>query len=90
MIIPASIVTVISTDTYSLSSKSAVDNFINDNLICSKAKVVQDFTTNAKIKILHRPAKSPDLNIVEDIWKLLSNDIYDGPQFQNTKDLKER
>ena len=27
--------------------------------------------------------------MVEDFWKLLSNDIYDRPQFQNTKDLKE-
>ena len=64
--------------------------FQEDNSSVHKAKVVQDFTTNAKIKILQWLAKSPDLNIVEDIWKLLSNDIYDGSQFQNTKDLKER
>ena len=64
--------------------------FQEDNSTVHKAKVVQDFTTNAKIKILQWPAKSPDLNIVEDIWKMLSNDIYDGPQFQNTKYLKER
>ena len=58
--------------------------FQEDNSLVHMAKVVQDFMTNTKIKILQWPAKSLYLNIVEDIW----NDIYDGPQFQNTKDLK--
>ena len=59
--------------------------FQEDNSSVHKAKVVQDFMTNAKIKILQWPAKSPDLNIVEDIWKLLSNDIYDEPSFRTPK-----
>ena len=32
---------------------------------------------DSAIKIIEWPAKSPDLNIVEDIWKMLSNDVYD-------------
>ena len=35
-------------------------------------------------------AKSPDLNIVEDIWEQLSNDIYDGPQFKKISDLRKK
>ena len=37
------------------------------------------------IKIIEWPAKSPDLNIVEDIWKMLSNVVYDGPQLKISK-----
>jgi len=29
------------------------------------------------------PAKSPDLKIAEDIWKLLSNSVYNGPTIKN-------
>jgi len=36
------------------------------------------------------PAKSPDLNIVKDIWKLLSIEIYDGPQFLKVNNVKEK
>ena len=43
---------------------------------------------NSHINVLQWPAKSPDLNIVEDIWKLLSDDIYNGFQFQNVANLK--
>ena len=43
---------------------------------------------NSKINILQWPAKSPNLNIVEDMWKLLSDEIYNGFQFQNIHDLK--
>jgi len=64
--------------------------FQEDNSSVHKAKSVQDFTSTSRINILPWPAKSPDLNIVEDIWKLLSTEVYDGPQFQNTKDLKEK
>ena len=40
--------------------------------------------------MLKWPAKSPDLNITEDVWKLLSDLIYDGPPYQNKASLAER
>ena len=43
----------------------------------------------SKINILEWLANGPDLNIVEDIWQQLSNDIYDGPQFKKISDLRE-
>lgn len=62
----------------------------SDNSTVHNAKCVQKFMKDSEIKNLEWPAKSPDLNIVEDIWKMLSNDIYDGPQFKNVKELKEK
>ena len=50
--------------------------------IVKKAKVLQSFMEQSQIRILTWPFKSPDLNIVKDIWKLLSNDIYDSFQLK--------
>ena len=44
----------------------------------------------SSINILEWPAKSSDLNITEDIWKLISGQVYDGPQFLNINQLKTK
>ena len=54
---------------------------------CVKAR---DFMMKSSINILQWPARSPDLNIVEDIWKLISDQVYDDPQFRNTNQLMEK
>ena len=36
------------------------------------------------------PSLSPDLNIVEDVWKIISDLVYDGPQFLNAADLQKK
>jgi len=56
--------------------------FQEDNCALHKAKAVQNFMKHSKINILNWSARSPDLNIIEDIWKLLSNDNYNGVQFR--------
>jgi len=40
--------------------------------------------------VLKWPAKSPDLNITEEVWKLLFDLVYDGPQYQNKASLAKR
>ena len=39
------------------------------------------------IRVINWPARSPDINIVEDIWKKISDLVYNGPQFRNRNDL---
>lgn len=35
------------------------------------------------------PAKSSDLNIIENLWSILARNVYEnGRQFQNTEELK--
>lgn len=61
-----------------------------DNSQVHKSRQVKDFMNISKIKVIQWPSKSPDINIVEDIWSLLSNRVYDGPQFLSRKDLIEK
>lgn len=39
------------------------------------------------IELLPWPSRSPDLNIIENCWSMISQRVYDGPQFSNTDDL---
>ena len=55
-----------------------------------KGKLIRNFVAESKITCLEWLAKIPDLNIVEDIWEQLSNDIYDRPKFKKFGELKDR
>ena len=44
---------------------------------------------NSGISVLERPAKTPDLNIIEDCWKTIKDLVYDGYRFQNKAELVE-
>ena len=32
--------------------------------------------------------RSPDLNLIQNAWSILSNIVYDGPQLKNKQELK--
>ena len=64
--------------------------FQDDNAKIHRAKIVKDFIEQNKIEVIQWPPRSPDINIVENIWKLLSDMIYNGSQFNNKKDLLKK
>jgi len=58
-----------------------------DNSPVHKSRKVKDFMEKSRISVLDWPARSPDLNIVEDCWKTISDLVYDGNQFKCKEDL---
>ena len=51
---------------------------------------VQHFMKSAGFKVLTWPPKSLDLNIAEDVWKMLSDAVYDRPPFLNKESLLQK
>lgn len=61
--------------------------FQQDNSPIHRSQLVKKFFNESDIKLLEWPPMSPDINIVEDMWKKLSSMVYDGPQFSNKTDI---
>lgn len=54
------------------------------------AKGVKNWFAANNVRVLPWPAKSPDLNIVENIWAMLVRQVYDGgKQFESLSELRE-
>jgi len=64
--------------------------FQQDNCTVHKAKIVQEYLKSSNISTITWPSRSPDLNIVEDVWKMISDMVYDGPLFLNKAELEKK
>ena len=61
--------------------------FQQDNASVHRSKEVQRFFEESRIPSISWPSKSPDINITEDVWKMISDVVYDGPSFTCKQDL---
>ena len=68
------------------------DDFIlqQDNCSIHVSKVMKEFYSDNGLTVLTWPSRSPDLNIIENVWKMLSDLVYDGPQFLKYIDLSQK
>jgi len=64
--------------------------FQQDNCPIHVSKESLQFFKEARVKLLDWPPYSPDLNIVENVWSMLSSDIYRQGTIKNLKELGSR
>lgn len=63
--------------------------FQQDNASIHSSRSTKQFFVDNKVRLLAWPAKSPDLNIIENLWGTLSRKVYaEGKQYDNIDRLK--
>ncbi len=64
--------------------------FQQDNAPCHVSAYTKYYFGDMVIEVLDWPSRSPDLNPIEDLWSILSHEIYkQGRQFDTINELKE-
>ena len=51
---------------------------------------MKEWTAKVNMTTLEWPARSPDLNLIENVWEMLAQLVYDGPEITKEAQLWER
>ena len=72
-----------------LNSRFKDNNYVfqQDNCKVHVSKKTLKYLKSAKIELLEWPSMSPDMNIQENIWHIISELVYDQKQFDNKESL---
>jgi len=65
------------------------DNFLlqQDNAPTHSSESARNRFRELGVRVLDWPARSPDLNLIENVWSILSSIVYDGRQFSSKEEL---
>jgi len=61
--------------------------FQQNNASIHRCKTVMTWFEYNKMSLIEWPPRSHHINLIENVWKILSNIVYDQKQFQNKEDL---
>ena len=61
-----------------------------DNCRIHVSKLMKEWMAKVNMTTLEWPARSPDLNLIENIWEMLAQLVYDGPEIMKEVQLWER
>ena len=64
--------------------------FQQDNCRAHVSKKTKAYFQTAKIPLIDWPAYSPEMDIQENVWKMISDLVYDNKQYQNADFLWEK
>ena len=54
------------------------------------SKLLKEWMAKVNMTTLEWPARSPDLNLIENVWEMLAQLVYDGPEITKEAQLCER
>ena len=61
-----------------------------DNCSIHMSKLMKEWMAKVNMTTLEWPARSPDLNLIENVWEMLAQLVYDGPEITKQAQLWER
>lgn len=67
-------------------ARSPVPVLLHDRHPAHTAKLVEKWLDTLGVKLIKLPAKSPDLNPIENVWSVVSRQVYPGTTTYNTKE----